>query len=486
MALIKHSLEKPNTKLSHVVDQLRHELHQLKDQATGKLAEIKEDLEALIQSPLLTGAFLHSLRQENPKLLRRVLQVAFACGLAFTASMAADKDTDSPFGVNKTLAKGNQNNPAMVTDQMLTEMASERIGPSERHRSIYEEPPRDHYLPEEGNIETAADTRISGVVNLQGLNLRGGPGTSFTVQQNLNQGEIVYVLAEVEDPTNPNWSWLEVKTEDEIRGFVSPAYVETDLTTVPRETFEGEISTPQTPETRVPTPEATQTPAPQDNQAPEPTPTPQPTEQAPQYDYSVIPEGYDCVGTRAAVRFCHDHGVKCVFTTPDMGSLHFNLANRWLVAQTFEDDPQTMNYPGCYPEGCIFWNTPMLLGHNYSEASVTHVGLHELVHIEQARRDQELAIHLDALNPNQAPLNLGYQCLIEGHAEKTGYQVGVSHLYYRFRTIYKVWGEWALDNQKYDLYLRAANGDWAAYNQFVQDYQNITEESLETFLNRYP
>ncbi len=249
MPKTERSQKKTPSPLSAVTNRLRYEINQLKNRADTKLAEIKEDLRELSESPLLTGAFLSSLRENNPRLLQRVLQVATALGLAVTASMAADKDADYPFfGVEQALAKEN-NDTVLVIDSMPSDqpLTSVHIGHN---------PDNQFSRGVNRDVNEVEQQTNTGYVTLSGLNLRTSPSLNSSVKHNLYEGEIVKILEEVPDGTHDGWTWYQIETEDGLTGYASPAYIETDSPQIP--TAVERVPTPEPTETPEPTPEPNQ------------------------------------------------------------------------------------------------------------------------------------------------------------------------------------------------------------------------------------
>lgn len=214
-----------------------------------------------------------------------------------------------------------------------------------------------------------------------------------------------------------------------------------------------------------------------------PTPPPQyapahpALEETPPVDYSAIPAGYDCAGTRAVLEVARTNypEITIVFAYP--GSEDPLLENIWqhfvrfgYVAMTHEDYQDTRLF-SCAPN-CQFWNAAMLRDRGYTQGSVSRVMAHERVHNTQAANDPELAIHINirGMYGTVTQQNWNYQALMEGHAELTGANVGPSS-YDAFEAYYRQVQSWAEANGCISLFNAAVVGHWNAFLLLMELYE---------------
>ena len=195
-------------------------------------------------------------------------------------------------------------------------------------------------------------------------------------------------------------------------------------------------------------------------------------------DYSAIPAGYDCAGTRAVLEVARTNypEITIVFAYP--GSDDPLLENIWqhfarfgYVAMTHEDYQETRLF-SCAPN-CQFWNAAMLRDRGYTRGSVSRVMAHERVHNTQAANDPELAIHIN-IRGMYGPVtqqNWNYQALMEGHAELTGANVGPSS-YDAFEAYYRQMQGWAEANGCSSLFNAAVVGHWNAFLLLMELYES--------------
>jgi hypothetical protein len=112
---------------------------------------------------------------------------------------------------------------------------------------------------------TPTPALINATVKAEALNMRGGPGTEYTINITLRQGDVVVVIGQ-----NPEGDWLKVKHEGQT-GWVARRHVE-----VPKEVAIVPVAeVPPTPtSTPFPEPTATHTPTLTDTPTLAPTSTP--------------------------------------------------------------------------------------------------------------------------------------------------------------------------------------------------------------------
>ena len=167
-----------------------------------------------------------------------------------------------------------------------------------------------------------------------------------------------------------------------------------------------------------------------------------------------------------------------VLTSPSDPIVKHLFDNKFL-ATAHEDLIESRNC-GNFPN-CQFWRVEFLV--TRTDTIINEVFNHEAIHNMQSANDGNLAEHLNF--GSNIDLNKAYLYLIEGSATK---KAGIDSGMYWYRSYVAFFEElqiWANKNGYSSQFAAAIDGDWNAFNNLYNAYEEKSGTSMHTLLLKY-